>query len=134
MSWLGPSLHHCARTTKAPFEEMSQRWRALNNTESNLTGPRFEPQTSHSTDERVTAQLTYQTFFKANNLSKKQTLRRLKNIFTEKASTFIVMLFVRAIHKQRAFFQLTLICSYQGIKHKAKKFQISRSRSMVLAG
>ena len=43
----------------APFEEMSQRWRAVGNTVSDLTGPRFEPLTSRSRDERVTAhQLT----------------------------------------------------------------------------
>ena len=39
----------------APFEEMSQRWRAVGNTVSDLTGPRFERQTSRSRDERVTA-------------------------------------------------------------------------------
>ena len=39
----------------APFEEMSQRWRAVGNTVSDLTGPRFEPLTSRSRDERVTA-------------------------------------------------------------------------------
>ena len=39
----------------APFEEMSQRWRAVGNTVSDLTGPRFEPRTSRSRDERVTA-------------------------------------------------------------------------------
>ena len=33
----------------ASFKEISQRWRAA------LTGPRFEPQTSRSRDERVTA-------------------------------------------------------------------------------
>ena len=42
----------------APFEEMSQRWRAVGNTVSNLTGPRFEPQTSRSRGERVTARPT----------------------------------------------------------------------------
>ena len=42
----------------APFEEMSQRWRAIGNTVSDLTGPRFEPQTSRSRDERVTARPT----------------------------------------------------------------------------
>ena len=30
----------------ALFEEMSQRWRAVGNTVFDLTGPRFEPQTS----------------------------------------------------------------------------------------
>ena len=39
----------------APFQEMSRLWRAVGNTVSDLTGPRFEPQTSHSRDERVTA-------------------------------------------------------------------------------
>ena len=42
----------------APFEEMSQRWRAVGNTVSDLTGPRFEPQTSRSRDKRVTARPT----------------------------------------------------------------------------
>ena len=42
----------------APFKEMLQRWRAVGNTVSDLTGPKFEPQTSRSRDERVTAQLT----------------------------------------------------------------------------
>ena len=32
---------------------MSQRWRAVGNTVSDLTGPRFEPQTSCSRDKRV---------------------------------------------------------------------------------
>ena len=39
----------------ALFEVMSQRWRAIDNTVSDLTGVRFEPQTSHSRDESVTA-------------------------------------------------------------------------------
>ena len=42
----------------APFEEMLQRWRAVGNTVSDLTGSRFEPQTSRSRDERVTARPT----------------------------------------------------------------------------
>ena len=42
----------------APFEEMSQRWRAIGNTVSDLTGAIFEPQISQSRDERVTARLT----------------------------------------------------------------------------
>ena len=42
----------------APLEEMLQRWRAVGNTVSDLTGPRFEPQTSCSRDERVTARRT----------------------------------------------------------------------------
>ena len=42
----------------APFEEMPQRWRAVGNTVSDLTSPRFEPQTSCSRNERVTARPT----------------------------------------------------------------------------
>ena len=37
---------------------MSQRWRAVGNDESDLTGPRFERQTSRSKDERVTTRPT----------------------------------------------------------------------------
>ena len=37
---------------------MLQRWQAVSNNVSDLTGPRFEPQTSRSRDERVTARLT----------------------------------------------------------------------------
>ena len=37
---------------------MSQRWRAVGDTVSDLTGLKFEPQTSHSRDERTTARLT----------------------------------------------------------------------------
>ena len=42
----------------SPFEEMSQRWRAVDNTVFDLTCPRFELQTSRSRDERVTARPT----------------------------------------------------------------------------
>ena len=35
---------------------MPQRWRTVGNTVSDLIGQRFEPQTTHSGDERVTAQ------------------------------------------------------------------------------
>ena len=42
----------------APLEEMSQRWRAVDNTVLDLTGLRFEPQTSRSRDERVIARPT----------------------------------------------------------------------------
>ena len=41
----------------APFE-MSQWWRAVGNTVSDLTVQRFEPQTSRSSDKHVTAQPT----------------------------------------------------------------------------
>ena len=37
---------------------MSQRWRTVGNTVSDLNGLRFEPHSSRSTDERVTARPT----------------------------------------------------------------------------
>ena len=42
----------------APLEETLHRWRAVGNTVSDLTGPRFEPQNPSSGGERVTAQPT----------------------------------------------------------------------------
>ena len=39
----------------APFEEMLQRWQAVGSTVSDLSGPRFEPQTSRSRNERIIA-------------------------------------------------------------------------------
>ena len=52
---IGPisaSLHH---GNIALFKRMSHRWQAVGNTVSNLSNPRFEPQTSRSRDERATA-------------------------------------------------------------------------------
>ena len=37
----------------ASFEEMLQRWRAVGNTASDLTGPSFEPWTSRFRDEEI---------------------------------------------------------------------------------
>ena len=54
----GPISASLRPGSRAPFEEMSQRWRAVGSTVSDLTGPRFEPQTSRSRDERVTARPT----------------------------------------------------------------------------
>ena len=48
----------------APFEEMSQRGQAVGNNVYDLTGLRFEPQTSRSKDERVTASPTGGIFTK----------------------------------------------------------------------
>ena len=44
------SLRPC---NTALFQEMLERWQGVSNTVSNLTGSRFEPQTSRSRDERV---------------------------------------------------------------------------------
>ena len=52
----GARLRVIAPGNTDPFGGMStQRWQAVGNTVSNLTGPRFEPQISRSRDERVTA-------------------------------------------------------------------------------
>ena len=48
------------------FEEMSQRWRVFGNSVSDLTSQRFEPQTSRSREERVTARLTGRYFWSSN--------------------------------------------------------------------
>ena len=56
----------------APFEEMSQRWLAVGNTVSDLTGQRFESQTSRSRDERITARPT------VNNIG---FIKKKKNIY-----------------------------------------------------
>ena len=45
---------------------MSQRWRAVGNTVSDLTGPRFQPQTSSAENERVAAQSTVRLESRAN--------------------------------------------------------------------
>ena len=52
-----PSPRHCARATQV-FEEMPQRWRAIINSVSDLSGSRFELQTSRSREDRVTARQT----------------------------------------------------------------------------
>ena len=51
----------------APFKEMLQQRQAFGNTMSDLTGPRFESQTSRYGDERVTARPTGRLCF--TNLS-----------------------------------------------------------------
>ena len=47
MSW------HLGNTD--PFKEVLQWWPAIGNTMSDLTGPRFEPRSSHPRDKCVTA-------------------------------------------------------------------------------
>ena len=56
--FVGPISASLRPGNTTSFEEMSQRWRAVGNTVSDLTGPRFEPQTSCSRDESVTARPT----------------------------------------------------------------------------
>ena len=54
LSWRDPIFASLHPGNTARFKEMLQRWRAVGNTVSDLTGPRFEPQTSRSKDKRVT--------------------------------------------------------------------------------
>ena len=54
----GPIFLSLSPSNTAPFKEMSQRWQAVGNTVPELTSHRFEPQTSRSRDERVTARPT----------------------------------------------------------------------------
>ena len=54
----GPTSASLRPGNTALFTEMLQRWRAVGNTVSDLTGPRFEPQTFDSRDERDTARPT----------------------------------------------------------------------------
>ena len=49
-----------SQSSVAPFQDMLQRWQAVGKTVSDLTGPRFEPPTSRSRDERITARPTGQ--------------------------------------------------------------------------
>ena len=51
-----PDLRLAGHT--APFEEMLQRWRVVGNTVHDLTGPKFKHQTSRSKDEGVTTRPT----------------------------------------------------------------------------
>ena len=54
----GPISASLRPSNTASFEEMLQRWRAVGNTVSDLTGPRLKPQTFRSRDKRDTAQPT----------------------------------------------------------------------------
>ena len=54
----GPICSSLHSGNTAPLKEMSQWWRVVGNTVSDMTGPKFEPQTSRSRDERATARPT----------------------------------------------------------------------------
>ena len=55
-----PRISQSSVGNTAPFQDMLQRWRAVGKTVSDLTDPRFEPPTSRSRDERITARPTGQ--------------------------------------------------------------------------
>ena len=50
----GPIFASLRPGNTSSFEEMSQRWRAVGNNVSDLTGSEFEPQSSRFKDERIT--------------------------------------------------------------------------------
>ena len=54
-NFAGPISASLRPGNTASCEEMTQRWQTVDNTVSDLTGSRFEPQTSRSRDEQVTA-------------------------------------------------------------------------------
>ena len=65
----------------ASFEELSQRWRAVGNTVFDLTGQRFEPQTSRSRNKRVTARPNDRLFvYHYNNYSGMQVKSNVESI------------------------------------------------------
>ena len=70
----GPISASLCPGNTGPAEKMLQRWRAVGNTVSDLTGPRFEPQTSGSRDERVTARPTGRSNIKITRILKKHFL------------------------------------------------------------
>ena len=55
----GPSPRHSACRRHSSFQQMSQRWRAVGNTVSYLTGSRFEPQIPRSINKHVTTRAAY---------------------------------------------------------------------------
>ena len=75
----GPISASLRLGSTASFEEMSQSWRAVGNTVSDLTSPRFEPQISCSRDESVTARPTGRCQFFVG-LSK---ISRERNVFAK---------------------------------------------------
>ena len=77
------------QSNTAPIEEMSQRWRVVGNTVFNLTGPRFEPQTSRSRYERVATRSTGRStscsygIFNSGEIAKKYKIRLLRMQFSK---------------------------------------------------
>ena len=53
--FVGPIFASLRPDEAALYKEMPQRWRAVRNTVSDLTGPRFEHSTSRSRDKRATS-------------------------------------------------------------------------------
>ena len=59
----GPTPRYCAQATQLLLKKYYSGGIAVDNTVSDLTGPKFEPQTSRSRDERVGARPTGQFIF-----------------------------------------------------------------------
>ena len=73
---MSPGFCACVNST-APFEQMQQHWRAVDNLVSNLTGPRFEPQTFCSVVELVAARSIGQS----RNIDNYFNLKLKKHLF-----------------------------------------------------
>ena len=70
-----PSPRHCSRATQLLSKKMSQRWQTVGSTVSDLTGPRFEPQTlAPWTKALPLDQLAASAFFIALNCTRKVTI------------------------------------------------------------
>ena len=63
------------------FEELLQRWRAVSNSVSDLTGPKFESQISRSIDARVTARPTSRLNHFLSNGQRNVSIAALYKIF-----------------------------------------------------
>ena len=79
---------------------MSQRWRAVGNSVSDLTGLRLEPQTFRSRDERITARLL-KTSNLGDALSEVALLKRISDgglgAKPQAAQRFLVIFFEKKI-------------------------------------
>ena len=64
----------------APFEIISHRWRGVGNTKSDLTNPKFEPQTFRSKDERIYLPLEQMVGFQFIMLHNIATMRCRHNL------------------------------------------------------
>ena len=75
----GPIYASLRPGNTASFEEVLQRRQAIGDTVSDLTGPRFKPQTSRSRDKRVAARPTGRYTAKIEKKASAATLERWSN-------------------------------------------------------
>ena len=77
----GPNSASLRPGNTAPFKEMSPGWRAVGNTVSDLTGTKFEPQTSRSRDERVNYKCKCILIHQVALISTQKTAKRETKVF-----------------------------------------------------